>query len=169
MIPGFVVQAGAPKQVLIRAVGARLSQAPFNVSGALSNPQLQLFDSNNVLVLANDNWSTQDAATMSSVGAFALANNSADAALVATLSPGAYTAQVSGVNNATGVAILEIYDVSGSARLMNLSTRAVVGSSILAAAMTAPAIWITRNSLTERSEYSVIHDSGNTVTRWNSA
>lgn len=128
MITGFVVQQGAPKQVLIRAVGARLAQAPFSITGALTNPQLQLFDSNNVLVLANDNWSTQDAATMSAVGAFPLTNNSADAALVATLSPGAYTAQVSGVNNTSGVAILEIYDVSGSARLMNLSTRALVGT-----------------------------------------
>jgi uncharacterized protein (DUF1800 family) len=128
MITGFVVQEGAPKRVLIRAVGARLAQAPFNVTGVLTNPQLQLFNSNGTLVLANDNWSIDDAATMTSVGAFALANNSADSALVATLSPGAYTAQVSGVNNSQGIAILEIYDVSGSARLMNLSTRALVGS-----------------------------------------
>lgn len=127
MITGFVVQDGAPKQVLIRAVGARLAQA-FSVTGALANPQLQLFDSENTLVLANDNWQAGDAATMASVGAFPLANNSADAALVATLSPGAYTAQVSGVNNTQGIAILEIYDVSGSARLMNLSTRAFVGT-----------------------------------------
>ncbi|MFZ9683423.1 MAG: hypothetical protein ACO3DQ_09525 [Cephaloticoccus sp.] len=128
MITGFVVQEGAPKKVLIRAVGARLAQAPFNLTGVLTNPQLQLFDAQNNLVLANDNWSAADAATMASVGAFPLANNSADAALVATLSPGAYTAQVSGVNNTQGVAILEIYDVSGSARLMNLSTRAFVGT-----------------------------------------
>jgi len=94
----------------------------------LTNPQLQLFDADNTLVLANDNWQARDAATMTSVGAFQLANNSADAALVATLSPGAYTAQVSGVNNTQGIAILEIYDVSGSARLMNLSTRAFVGT-----------------------------------------
>src|SRR5688572_23749754 len=128
MITGFVVQEGAPKRVLIRAVGARLGQAPFSVTGVLTNPQLQLFNSNGVLVLANDNWSTDDTATMTSVGAFALTNNSADAALVATLSPGAYTAQVSGVNNGVGIALLEIYDVSGSARLMNLSTRALVGN-----------------------------------------
>jgi uncharacterized protein (DUF1800 family) len=128
MITGFVVQEGAPKRVLIRAVGARLAQAPFNVTGVLTNPQLQLFNAAGVLVLANDNWAAADAATMNTVGAFALTNGSQDAALVATLSPGAYTAQVSGVNNGTGVAILEIYDVSGSARLMNLSTRAVVGT-----------------------------------------
>ena len=128
MITGFVVQEGAPKRVLLRAVGARLAQAPFSLTGVLTNPQLQLFNSNGVLVLANDNWSTDDASTMSAVGAFPLVNGSLDSALVATLSPGVYTAQVSGVNNASGVAILEIYDVTGSARLMNLSTRALVGN-----------------------------------------
>lgn len=128
MITGFVVQEGAPKRVLIRAVGARLATAPFSIPGVLADPQVQLFNSEGVLVLANDNWSSTDLATMNSVGAFALANGSRDAALVASLSPGAYTAQVSGVNNATGVAILEIYDVTGSARLMNLSTRALVGT-----------------------------------------
>lgn len=128
MITGFVVQDAAPKRVLIRAVGARLASAPFSISGTLSNPQLQLFNSDGVLVLANDNWSVDDLATMSSVGAFPLTANSGDSALVATLSPGAYTAQVSGVNNTQGVALLEIYDVSGSARLLNLSTRAFVGT-----------------------------------------
>ncbi|HUR58211.1 MAG TPA: DUF1800 family protein, partial [Opitutaceae bacterium] len=127
MITGFVVQDGAPKRVLIRAVGQRLGTG-FGLTGVLANPQLQLFNANGTLVLANDNWSADDAATMTAVGAFPLTGAPNDAALVATLSPGAYTAQVSGVNNTSGVAILEIYDVSGSARLLNLSTRALVGS-----------------------------------------
>lgn len=132
MITGFVVQEGAPKRVLIRAVGARLATAPFNVPGTLSNPQLQLFNADGVLVRQNDNWGTDDLASINDaagkVGAFALTNNSNDSALVAALQPGAYTAQVSGVGNTQGVAILEIYDVSGSARLLNLSTRAFVGT-----------------------------------------
>jgi len=128
MITGFVVQEGAPKRVLIRAVGARLATAPFNLAGALADPQVQLFNNQGVLVLANDNWSGDDLATMNAVGAFPLATGSRDAALVATLSPGVYTAQVSGLNNTSGIAILEVYDVSGSARLLNLSTRAFVGT-----------------------------------------
>jgi uncharacterized protein (DUF1800 family) len=128
MITGFVVQEGAPKKVLIRAVGPRLAAAPFNLPGTLADPQLRLFNSSGVLVLANDNWVASDAATMAAAGAFPLLANSRDASLVATLSPGSYTAQVSGVNNGTGIAILEIYDISGSARLLNLSTRALVGS-----------------------------------------
>src|SRR6186713_1810695 len=78
MISGFVVQDGAPKKVLIRAVGARLATSPFNITGSLADPQLSLFNSNGVLVLANDNWSTDDLATMSSVGAFTLVNGSRD-------------------------------------------------------------------------------------------
>jgi hypothetical protein len=88
MITGFVVQDSAPKRVLIRAVGARLATAPFNIAGVLTNPQLQLFNSDGLLVLANDNWSADDLATMNSVGAFPLTAGSADSALVATLSPG---------------------------------------------------------------------------------
>lgn len=128
MITGFVIQDGAPKRVLIRAVGPRLAATPFNITGTLADPQVQLFNSNGTLVLANDNWSGDDALTMAGAGAFPLNVGSRDAALVATLSPGAYTAQVSGVGNTSGVAILEIYDVSGSARLLNLSTRALVGT-----------------------------------------
>jgi uncharacterized protein (DUF1800 family) len=128
MITGFVVQDGAPKTVLIRAVGARLSTTPFNVAGVLANPQIQLFNAAGTLVHYNDNWSADTLAMQDAVGAFRLTTNSADAVLVATLSPGSYTAQVSGVNNTSGIAILEIYDVSGSARLLNISTRALVGS-----------------------------------------
>jgi hypothetical protein len=74
MITGFVVQDGAPKQVLIRAVGARLAQAPFQPPRSRSpTRKLQLFDSEGVLVLANDNWSGRPMlATMNSVRAFAL-------------------------------------------------------------------------------------------------
>ena len=129
MITGFVVQQGAPKQILIRAVGARLATTPFNLTGVLADPLLQVYNSEGVLVLTNDNWSTTDQGVMSAVGAFPLTAGSRDAALVATLSPGSYTAQVSGVGNTSGVAILEVYDVSGSARLLNLSTRALVGSA----------------------------------------
>ncbi|MFZ9746990.1 MAG: DUF1800 family protein [Opitutaceae bacterium] len=129
MITGFVVQQGAPKQILIRAVGARLATSPFNLTGVLADPLLRVYNADGVLVLTNDNWSAADQGVMAAVGAFPLAAGSRDAALVATLSPGSYTAQVSGVGNTSGVAILEVYDVSGSARLLNLSTRALVGNA----------------------------------------
>ena len=83
------------------------------------------------LVSSNDNWTTTtigSATAFANVGAFNLTSGSKDAALQLTLAPGAYTAQVSGVGTATGVALMEVYDVSGTAKLMNLSTRAKVGT-----------------------------------------
>jgi hypothetical protein len=123
---GFTIAPGANKTVLVRAVGPTLTS--FGVSGALADPRLELF-SGTTLLNSNDNWSAADGATFSSVGAFALPAGSKDSALVVTLAPGGYTAQVSGVGNATGVALVEIYEVGATGpRLTNLSTRAVVGT-----------------------------------------
>lgn len=132
-VVGFVVGPGTAKNVLIRAIGPTLST--FGVSGQLLDPQIEVFDSGGRKILGNDNWGTNIAPAVpatsgafSSVGAFGLKSGTKDAALVATLAPGAYTAQVSGVANASGIALVEVYDVTGSARLLNLSTRAQVGT-----------------------------------------
>lgn len=138
MITGFVVNEGAPKKVLVRAVGYSLARFGLATSTLLANPTLSIYNGDGQLVLQNDTWGAADndqtvlAATTAAAGAFALgtttANGSNDAALVATLSPGTYTAQVSGVGNTSGIGLLEVYDISGSARLINLSTRAVVAA-----------------------------------------
>jgi len=129
-VVGFVVGPGSSKNVLIRAIGPGLSA--FGVSGGLGDPKIDLYDSSTPakLVATNDNWSTATvgATTFATVGAFNLGAGSRDAALTATLAPGSYTAQVTGVANATGIALVEVYDVTGPARLMNLSTRAQVGT-----------------------------------------
>ena len=131
---GFVIGGTTPKQVVIRAVGPTIGAAPFNVAGTLVDPQLTVFGPNSStrVAAANDNWSAADAATFTSVGAFALANGSRDAAVVATLAPGAYTAQVNGANNTSGNAIVEVYEVGATGgKFANLSTRArVTGTSV---------------------------------------
>lgn len=120
MIAGFVVQAGhdgdvgVPKQVLIRGVGPTLGG--FGVGGTISDPLLQLFNSANEVVAENDNWQeVEDVDTLqgafTSVGAFNLDDGSSDSALLIWLLPGLYTAQISGVNDATGVALVEVYAV----------------------------------------------------------
>ncbi len=137
---GFVIGPGAPKNILIRAVGPTLGISPLNVPGVNTNPKITVFNSAKVQILTNDDWGTPAAggasaatlaSTFTSVGAFALPAGSRDAALLATnLAPGNYTAQVtsSATTGNTGVALVEIYDVTGSARLMNLSTSAQVGT-----------------------------------------
>ncbi len=113
MIAGFVVQGARPARVLVRAIGPGL--AAFGVAGTLANPQLTVHAGATPLA-ANDNWgSNPDAAslrsTAASIGAFALPEGSADAALLLTLEPGNYSATVSGVGNTSGVALVEVYQL----------------------------------------------------------
>ena len=134
LIAGFVIAPGAEKRVLVRATGPALAAAPFNVAGTLADPVLTLLgpDSTTRVTASNDNWNAADAAVFATTGAFALSANSRDAAIVARLTPGAYTAQVTGAGNTTGVALVEVYDTdpvsAGTARLINTAVRAQVGT-----------------------------------------
>ncbi len=109
LIVGFVIGGDAPKTVLIRGIGPTL--AAFGVDGVLANPRLSLYR-DTMLVAENAAWggSTALAAAFGQVGAFPLASDSRDAALLVTLLPGAYTAQLTGAANTTGVALVEIYE-----------------------------------------------------------
>jgi hypothetical protein len=110
LIAGFNIAGTGAKQLLIRAVGPKLTA--FGVTGVLSDPQLEVFASGNTTALtSNDNWDASLAPTFTTVGAFQLDANSRDAALLTTLQPGTYTVQVRGANNGTGEALIEIYEV----------------------------------------------------------
>jgi hypothetical protein len=136
---GLVINGTGSKQMLIRGVGPTL--ASFGVGGVLGNPQLELFNAGGTLINSDLAWGGGAALTgvFAALGAFALPATSADSALYVSLAAGtSYTAQVSGVNGSTGVALAELYDAdSGNppARLVNVSARAVsgTGSSILTA------------------------------------
>ena len=108
LIAGFTVSGGGSRQVLIRAVGPTLTA--FGVTGVLNDPHLQLFAGTD-RIGENDNWVAAAGTTFAAVGAFPLNTNSRDSALVVTLSPGSYTAHVSGVGGTTGVALVEVYEV----------------------------------------------------------
>ena len=101
---------------LALAIGPSLTA--FGVAGAPADPRLGIFNGA-TLIAENDNWSIVPADTTATAqaardtGAFGLANGSKDAALILTLAPGAYTAQVSGADGAsTGVALIEVYEVA---------------------------------------------------------
>ncbi|MBS0632449.1 MAG: hypothetical protein JSS11_11075 [Verrucomicrobia bacterium] len=109
LIAGFVITGNAPKTLLIRGVGPTLT--PLGVSGALADPQLYLYEGNTAIA-TNENWAGTAAlkTAFATVGAGALVSDtSKDAALLVTLNPGTYTAQVSGVASTTGVALVEIF------------------------------------------------------------
>lgn len=108
LFAGFVIGGTTPLRVLVRAVGPTLGA--FGVTGALNDPRLEILRGT-TSVATNDNWLAADAPTFSAVGAFGLTAGSRDAALVVSLAPGSYTAQVSGVGGTTGVALVEVYEV----------------------------------------------------------
>ena len=111
LIAGFVISGNIPKTVLIRGIGPALTG--FNVSGALQNPVLGLYNAGGSLIQDNFQWGGEPrlASAMSAAGAFSLEPLSADTALLITLPPGAYTAQESGANSTTGVGLIEVYEV----------------------------------------------------------
>jgi hypothetical protein len=116
LIAGFVIGGTTSKTVLIRGSGPAL--AAFALSGALPDPKLQLYQGNSdgtsTLLESNAGWGgdTQIAAAAASVGAFSWGSSAtADSAILVTLPPGAYTAQVSGASGEIGLALVEVYDV----------------------------------------------------------
>ena len=119
LITGFIVTGTGQKNVALRAIGPSLP-----LSGSLADPTLELHDATGKLVMANDNWRSaqQDAI----IAAGLAPKDDRESALITSLLPGSYTAVVRGVNNVTGVGLVELYDLDGpnpTARLANLSTR----------------------------------------------
>jgi hypothetical protein len=114
-VAGFVISGEASKTVLIRAAGPVL--AGYGVSGVLPDPILRLFDAKQQVIASNDDWSTdivQASVIMQAaakVGAFGFDSGSKDAALLVTLAPGLYSAQVIGQGTDSGVALVEVYEV----------------------------------------------------------
>jgi hypothetical protein len=109
---GFTLRGTGNKRLLIRAVGPGLTA--LGVGGVLLNPQLEVYAGQTSLA-SNDDWSSTLTSTFASVGAFVLTAGSKDAALIVELpasdSGTGYSVQVSGVNNTTGNAIIEVYEL----------------------------------------------------------
>lgn len=114
LIAGFVVSGTRPLKLLIRGIGPRLGT--FGVEGALADPQLELY-SGTTRIASNNDWSmaanvAEIVETSARLFAFALDPGSKDSVLLQSLNPGSYTVQISGVNQTTGVAMVEVYDAS---------------------------------------------------------
>jgi outer membrane protein assembly factor BamB len=133
VIGGFIVQGTEPKRVIIRAIGPELTQ--YGVPNFLANPTLELHDGSEALIASNDDWSTTIIGGIITSDQVADIWNSGHApgdgresAIIANLPPGNYTAIVRGVNNMTGVALVEVYDLSAETNsiLGNISTRSFV-------------------------------------------
>ncbi len=106
LIGGIVIRDGA-KRVMVRALGPSLSAA--GVQGVLANPTLELRDSAGRLLAQNDDWRSSQATEIQSLGL--APSNNLESALIVNLEAGAYTAIVRGAGGATGVALVEAYEI----------------------------------------------------------
>ncbi len=122
LIGGFIVTGTQPKKVIIRAIGPSLA-----LTGKLADPKLALYNSAGNILASNDDWQ-QSADKQTIIDSTVPPTNPKESAIVASLPPGAYTAIVSGVGSATGIALVEVYDLNTAAdsRLANISTRGFV-------------------------------------------
>lgn len=127
LIGGFIVRGSNPAKLVVRAIGPSLAAA--GVSGAITDPVLELHDSAGKTIATNDNWQVGDQAD--EIASSGLApTNPLESAILATLPSGNYTAIVRGANNTTGVALIEVYELDSTAtRLMNISARGRVGGT----------------------------------------
>lgn len=122
LIGGFIISGEVPKRLLIRAVGPSLGNN--GVNNALADTTLTLFDVDGNELAFNDDWmnSTDRQAIIDTT---IPPNNEKESAILRTLEPGTYTAQVAGAGSATGIGLVEIYDLDSfaSSRLVNIATR----------------------------------------------
>lgn len=127
LIGGFIVTGNASKKVIIRAIGPSLAASGAPLPGRLSDPTLELRDSASGLIFFNDNWVASPQAQQIIDSGFPPSNDH-EAAIVASLAPGSYTAVMRGANNTTGIGVVEVYDLAQdvSASLTNISSRGLV-------------------------------------------
>ncbi len=108
MIGGFII-LNNPVKVVIRGIGPSLT----GVTGPLADPTLELRGADGTVIVANDNWKTKSSdgtSQQAEIEATGVApTNDAESALVATLQPGNYTAQLRGKGDTTGIGVVELY------------------------------------------------------------
>lgn len=124
-IAGFTIAGPLAKDVVIRGLGPSLQANGSPVPGRLMDPQLTLYGSGGQELQTNDNYS--NGANAAAIDQSGLApTNEREAAMLVNLQPGAYTAVLRGVNDTTGVGLVEVYDLApdNTSALVNLSTRA---------------------------------------------
>ena len=108
MIGGIIILGDTDTDVLVRAIGPEL--ADVGVDGVLEDPILELHDKDGALITSNDDWKESQQSQIEATGLAPTDDH--ESAILATLSPDNYTAIVRGKNDTTGVALVEVYNVS---------------------------------------------------------
>jgi hypothetical protein len=111
MHAGIAIQGTGAMTVVVMAKGPLLSN--YGVTGVLADPKIEIYNSSNTLIYSNDSWSSATGSqSLSGISGITQPVSTAEAGLSVTLSPGNYTAIVSGSGNSSGIALVEVYEVS---------------------------------------------------------
>ena len=123
LIGGFIITGTESKEVLVRGIGPSLSA--FGLTGVLADPTLELHEGDGTVV-TNDNW--RDTQEQEIIDTMIPPSDDLESAIIATLAPGANTAILRGINDGTGIGLVEVYDLSQgiASELANISTRGFV-------------------------------------------
>jgi hypothetical protein len=124
VIGGFIVFGNSPKRVIVRGIGPSLSGS--GIGGVLLDPTLELHGADGTTIAVNDNWQDNQAAEILASGL--APSDDRESAIIAVLTPGAYTTVLAGKNGTTGVGLVEGYDLASEvqSKVANLSTRGLV-------------------------------------------
>ena len=127
LIGGFIIKGSANKRVILLAKGPSLTSGGSEVPGRMANPTLSLHDGNGALMTSNDDW--KDSPERAQIEASGLApSDDRESAILRTLAPGVYTGVLTGKENTTGIALVEVYDLDRDVDsiLANISSRGLV-------------------------------------------
>lgn len=125
-IAGFVISGERSKRVIVRGIGPSMASGGAPVPGRLMDPFLELHDNAGRLIVANDDWRSNQQQEIQATGL--APTDDRESAVVLTLAPDTYTVVLRGANNASGIGLIEVYDLSSTteSELGNLSVRANV-------------------------------------------
>jgi hypothetical protein len=114
-IGGFITSGGnGSTQIVVRGLGPTLGQPPFNLTGVLADPFLQLFDGNGTLLYSNNDWKDSQQTQIQNLGLACDGHtcgppNDLESAILRTVAPGNYTTILSGRNFTAGIGLVEVY------------------------------------------------------------
>jgi len=122
LIGGFIIKGTVPKRIAVRGIGPSL--AAVGLTGVLADPVIELHDQSGAIIAQNDNWQSSDL-RVDLIGSGVAPADPKEAALIAFLNPGNYTAIVQGAGGGTGIGLVEAFDLDGSkvSTLANIATR----------------------------------------------
>ena len=111
IIAGFLLSDGAGKdRIVVRGIGPSLAPGSFSASAVLADPALELRNGNGTLLISNNDWQDDPAQAAELTSAGLAPTSQLESGIATRLPPGVYTALLAGLNNGTGVGLVEVYD-----------------------------------------------------------